>query len=78
MSIFEDQKYKELLKHTLTLFKWLFIGYIGSCLGVGVSWGIIGGFALMICGGIFNIYFAFIFFVVGAAYTYRLLGKKRI
>ena len=73
-----DEKYKMMLKYSLFLFKWLFIGYIGCCLGIAITWAIIGGFALMICGEIFNIYFAVIFFVFGAAHIYKLLGKKRI
>ena len=74
---FED-KYKQLLRHSLSLAKWLIIAYIGGTVGVSVTWVIIAGFAMMIMAQICNFYFAFLFFVVGSVYTYRLFGKKRI
>ena len=66
------------MKYSLTLSKWLIVAYVGACLGIGVTWAIIGGFAMMIMAEFFNIYFALLFFIVGSAYTYKLFAKKRI
>ena len=55
-----------------------YAAFLGSMIGVFIPSIIITGFALMIMTPIFNVYYAFIFLVVGSFYTYKIVRKNQI
>ena len=49
---------------------------VGSIFGVLVAIMVVCGFAAMILNSILNIYYALLYFVIGALYTYRYFRKS--
>lgn len=49
---------------------------VGSLLGIMVSIMVVCGFAAMILNSVLNIYYALLYFMVGALYTFRYFRKS--
>lgn len=62
----------------IRVFKVFAAGMIGSFVGTFSSMAIVGGFAVFILAPLLNAYYAFIFFVIGSVYTFRLFQKNKI
>jgi hypothetical protein len=45
---------------------------------VVVAYSVVTGYAVMILSSFFNIYYAILFFIVGAVYTYKIMKKSQI
>lgn len=59
-------------------FEYGLVMYIGATIGLIVSLAIVIVFALIIVNGYLNLYYAFIFFILGWAYLWKMLKKNRI
>lgn len=49
---------------------------VGSLLGIMVSIMVVCGFAAMILNSVLNIYYALLYFMIGALYTFRYFRKS--
>ena len=62
----------------LSLVRLSFATILGGTLGVLVAIMVVCGFAAMILNSILNIYYALLYFVVGAVYSYRIFRKSSV
>ena len=62
----------------IPLIRLLAASLVGSMLGVVVAIMVVCGFAAMILNSILNIYYASLYFLVGALYTYRIFRKSQV
>ena len=62
----------------IPLVRLLAASLVGSMLGVVVAIMVVCGFAAMILNSILNIYYASLYFLVGALYTYRIFRKSQV